>query len=456
MEPSVDSKTPIEKIDPSWAWEPWKPSPAEPWDDARVRLLFRRGGFGAGITERKEAIQRGPEHALRMLYGEGSNRSLQKLEQFEQESDSLAASIRAGGSIDALAAWWMHRILFSPSPVVEKLTLFWHGHFATGAEKVMDSELMFTQNRTLRNHAVGDFRAMVHAISKDPAMLIYLDSVTNRKSHPNENYARELMELFCLGEGNYRERDVQELARCFTGWEIRRKMFRFNPYQHDDGTKEILGRSEVESGEQAIDVVLDQPSMPRFIARKLFRYLVCDEPQAPDALIEPLAEHFVRSQYSIRAVVDRILSSRMLLSSWSIGRKVRSPVDLAAEFLRGLSATTNLERLTKMLKPLGQGLFYPPNVKGWDGGRTWINSSTLIGRANFAVDLLSDPNTRFGGLALDAWCSAHGIPHSDWLDWLEQTFLSVPLSQQEKERCRGDSRGAVFALLARNPKIHLS
>lgn len=453
---TIDAKVPIEQIDPSCAWEPWEPSAAEPWNDARVQLLFRRGGFGASIEQRQEAFNQGPKHALKMLYGEEDKQADRRREVFEKESESIASAVRAGGDADALAAWWMHRILNSPSPIIEKMTLFWHGHFATSAEKVIDAELMYTQNRTIRNHAIGDFRAMVHEISKDPAMLIYLDSVTNRKGQPNENYARELMELFCLGEGNYSERDVQELARCFTGWEIRRKMFRFNPYQHDSGAKQILGRSGIESGEQAIDVVLDQPSLPRFIASKLFRYLVCDEPQAPAKLIEPLADFFASSKYSIRALVDRMLSSRILLSSWSAGRKVRSPVEFAAELMRGLSATSNLERVAKMLKPLGQGLFYPPNVKGWDGGRSWINSSTLIGRANFAVDLLADGNTRFDGKTLDAWCSAHEIPNSNWLDWLQQSFLALPLSNEEKERCRSGSRTAILTLLARNPKIHLS
>ena len=453
---NIDANLPIEQIDPSWAWESWKPSATEPWNDARVQLLFRRGGFGATIEQRKEALNQGPERALQMLYGEGNKQADRHREVFEKESESIASAVRAGGNADSLAAWWLHRILKSPSPIIEKMTLFWHSHFATSAEKVIDAELMYIQNRTLRNHAVGDFRAMVHEISKDPAMLIYLDSVTNRKGHPNENYARELMELFCLGEGNYSERDVQELARCFTGWEIRRKMFRFNSFQHDSNAKQILGQSGIKSGEQAIDVVLDQPSVPRFIASKLFRYLVCDEPQAPAALIEPLADFFSNSKYSIRALVDRMLSSRILLSSWSVGRKVRSPVEFAAELMRGLSATSNLERVAKMLKPLGQGLFYPPNVKGWDGGRSWINSSTLIGRANFAVDFMADANTRFDGKTLDAWCSDHQMSNSDWLDWLEQSFLVLPLSSKEKEECRNGSRAATFTLLARNPKIHLS
>jgi uncharacterized protein (DUF1800 family) len=452
----IDPRTPIDQVDPTWAWEPWQATAKEPWDEARVHLLFRRGGFGCSIQEHEEALKRGPQHSLRMLYGDVSPQLRSRVESFEEESESLASAVRAGGNLEALAAWWMHRIVRSPSPIVEKMTLFWHGHFATGAEKVIDAELMFIQNRSLRARAVGDFRAMVHEISKDPAMLIYLDSISNRKAHPNENYARELMELFCLGEGNYTERDVQELARCFTGWEIRRKMFRFNPYQHDSGLKQILGRSDIESGEQAVDVVLDQPTMPRFIATKIFRYLVCDEPQAPAPLIEPLAQHFVESGYSIGSLVDRILSSRLMLSSWSAGRKVRSPVEFAAELMRGLSATSNLERVSRLLKQLGQGLLYPPNVKGWEGGRSWINSSTLIGRANFVVDLLADGNTRFDGKPLDAWCSSHGISNNEWVEWLERSLLVLPLTEEEKNRCRGGSHATTLGLLARNPKIHLS
>lgn len=456
MSYEIDPATPIDQIDPTWAWEPWQANAKEPWDEARVHLLFRRGGFGCSIQERDEALKRGPQHSLRMLYGDGSQQLRSRVESFEEESESLASAVRAGGNLEALAAWWMHRIVKSPSPIVEKMTLFWHGHFATGAEKVIDAELMYIQNRSLRARAVGDFRATVHEISKDPAMLIYLDSISNRKAHPNENYARELMELFCLGEGNYTERDVQELARCFTGWEIRRKMFRFNSYQHDSGMKQILGRSDIESGEQAVDVVLDQPTMPRFIATKIFRYLVCDEPQAPAPLIEPLANQFVQSGYSIGSLVDRILSSRLMLSSWCAGRKVRSPVEFAAELMRGLSATSNLERVSKLLKQLGQGLFFPPNVKGWEGGRSWINSSTLIGRANFVVDLLADGNTRFDGKPLDAWCTAHSISNNEWLEWLERSLLVLPLTEEEKNRCRSGSPATMLGLLARNPKIHLS
>ncbi len=461
---SIAPSTPISAIVPTWAWQPWSPSDEEPWNEARVQLMFRRGGFGASPQQRREALRGGPKVTLAILKGEDRSAAGRR-ETFELDSEAIGTSVRTGSSSEGLAAWWLHRMLQSPSPLLEKMTLFWHGHFATGAEKVMDAELMYQQNQLLRRHALGDFRPMVQAISRDPAMLIYLDSVSNRKAHPNENYARELMELFCLGEGNYSEQDVQQLARCFTGWEIRRKMFRFNPYQHDSGLKTIFDQADIESGEDAIDCVLARSAMPRFVCTKLVRYFVCDEPNAPDSLIAPLADQFVRSGYSIGEIVDTILQSRWMLSQWSVGRKIRSPVEFAMEWMRSLEATTNLEHLARMLRPLGQAVFYPPNVKGWDGGRAWINSSTLIGRSNFVVDLLGDPNTRFDGKSLEQWCSDQGIQdHKSWIDWLNESLLAIPLSDSEyqplfdrdNEGAASASRANALITVSRIPKFLLS
>ena len=309
--------SPLTELDPEVAWKPWAPSDREPWDARRVRHLLRRAGFGGTAAQVKQCVGLGPSETIDWLLGKKDPRGL---ERFEEDSAQLASAVRAGGNIDRIAAWWLHRMIHTPSPLVEKMTLFWHGHFATGAEKVNDTELMVTQNQLLRRFALGDFRKLVHEVSKDPAMLLYLDSASNRKAHPNENYARELMELFCLGEGNYSEQDVQELARCFTGWEIRRKSFRFNPYQHDSGKKTILGKTDIESGEAAIDVVLDHPKMPLFIAGKLYRFFVCDEPQPSEALLQPLADKFSASNHQVEPLVRTMLSSNLLLSDWKIGR----------------------------------------------------------------------------------------------------------------------------------------
>lgn len=452
----------LSEIDPEIAWQPWQASPESPWNEERARLLFRRGGFGASPEELEHALKHSPSAVVDRMLGDSS---VKRNEDFEQESSQIASSVRAGGDAERLASWWLHRMIHSPSPLVEKLTLFWHGHFATGADKVTDSELMYSQNQLFRKHARGDFRELVQDISKDAAMLIYLDSESNRKAHPNENYARELMELFCLGEGNYTEQDVQELARCFTGWEVRRKMFRFNPYQHDSGKKSLLGAVDIESGEAAIDVVLRQPEMPFFIVGKLFRFFVCDEPYPSKALLQPLVNRFIESGYKTEAVVRQILESDLMLSLWPVGKKIRSPVELALNLIRSLEVTTNLDRLAKAIKPLGQALFFPPNVKGWDGGRAWINSSTLIGRSNFVVDLLGDGNTRFHGGPLDDWLKSQRISSLDrWIEWLSDTLVAIPLQPEEQRRWKEQvlsTEGtnpwrAALITLSRNAKLQLS
>lgn len=453
----------LSAMDPKVAWSPWEPTTQEPWDARRVRHLMRRGGFGAKPSEIKELVELGPAKTIDRILGKSNT---QALEAFEQESSQIVSAIRSGGSIDSLAAWWLHRMIHTPSPLVEKITLFWHGHFATGADKVNDIELMVQQNKLLREHALGDFRKMVHEVSKDPAMLLYLDSASNRKTHPNENYARELMELFCLGEGNYTEQDVQQLARCFTGWEIRRKSFRFNPYQHDSGLKTLLDRQGIESGEEAIDAVLAHRSMPTFIAGKLVRFFVCDEPNPTAEFLEPLAEVFRKSDFTIEPLVRTILYSKLMLSDWSVGKKVRSPIDFMVESIRSLQVTTNLDRLAKGLDGIGQALFNPPNVKGWDGGRAWINSSTLIGRSNLIVDLLREPATRFGRTDLAAWLKSQQLTdQNQWLKWLEDSLLSVPLNDSDKQRLQIiaeksdgglDPWKRILVALSQNPKMHLS
>lgn len=450
-------------IDPQMAWSAWEPTPEEPWDAKRVRHLMRRGGFGAKASEVKQLLDAGPSKAIDVLMGK---QSLQATEAFEQESGQIVSAVRSGGNVQSIAAWWLHRMLHSPSPLVEKMTLFWHGHFATGADKVNDTELMVEQNRMLREHALGDYRSLVQAVSKDPAMLLYLDSATNRKTHPNENYARELMELFCLGEGNYTEQDVQQLARCFTGWEIRRKSFRFNPYQHDSGFKKLFDNDKIESGEEAIEAVVTHRSMPTFIAGKLVRFFVFDEPDCPPEFLAPLADEFQKGQFAIEPLVRKILSSKLLLSDWSRGKKVRSPVEFIVESMRCLQMTTNLDRLAKGLDGVGQALFNPPNVKGWDGGRAWINSSTLIGRSNLVVDLLREPATRFGRGSLDAWLKSEKVSNqSQWLEWLESSLVSIPLSPSDRELLQtsvANSDGGfdqwrkMLVALSQNPKFHLS
>lgn len=418
------------EIDPAWAWRPFVPSSKRPWSRQLAAHLLRRAGFGASSRELDDVADQDPQAVVSRLVNGPAEGG-----QFQRQSTAFAETVLASGDPQQLSAWWAYTLLTSPHPLLEKATLFWHGHFATSAAKVEDAEAMYNQNRLLRRYALGNFSALVREMSRDPAMLIYLDSVTNRKAHPNENYARELMELFCLGEGNYSEQDVQQLARCFTGWEIRRKRFRFNRYQHDFGEKTLLGKTHEFPESMAIDLILQQPAAASFIVGKLIRFFVFDEYAAGPALAAPLAAELREHDWDIGYIVRRILESNLFFSEYAVGRKVRSPVDLTVGLLRCLDGSTNSYQLAEELRQLGQGLFYPPNVKGWEGGRTWINSSTLLGRANGIGRFLRDETTRFGGGPLSEYFTRlDADTPAAIVDRLIELALAVPIPADVRAR----------------------
>jgi len=416
-------------IDPDWAWSEFQPDTETPWNIRTVAHLFRRAGFGATQNELTAAAAKTPSAVVdELLAGP-------EPESFQAEMKSLSNAAIATGNVKQLSAWWAYRMLSTPMQLLEKTTLFWHGHFATSAEKVADGKLMLTQNELLRSFAFGDFSKLLIEISRDPAMLVYLDSATNRKSHPNENYAREIMELFCLGEGNYTETDIRELARCFTGWEIRRDEFRFNRYQHDEGQKTILAQTGEFNGEDGVRIVLEQKSAPEFIATKLVRFFVMDEPAPTAELIAPLAMELRNSGMLIQPVLRRIFTSNLFYSPHSVGRKVRSPVELAVGLLRSLEGSTNAFDLAEEMQSLGQGLLYPPSVKGWDGGRTWINSSTLLGRSNLVRTLITNDKTRFGKTTLRQYLATQKVTNPRAvINYLETVLFAVPIPEAAKER----------------------
>ena len=416
--------TDLSSIDPRWAWSAYEPTARRPWSVPLAAHLYRRAGFGATWDELRLAVNGGLEATIAKLFEVPP-----PSDPFEQTSRTLAERTVAAGDVRRLAGWWLFRMLHTPAPLIERLTLMWHGHFATSAAKVDKAKLMLDQNELLRRHATGSFPAMAKGIARDPAMLLYLDAATNRRIRPNENFARELMELFCLGVGNYTEHDIKELARAFTGWEVRADRFWFNETQHDAGPKAFLGRSGNFGGDEAVDVVVAQPAAARFLARKLIRTFVFDEPEPGDELVEPVANELRESEFQIGPAVKRILSSNLFFSDHSIGRKVRSPADAGVGLVRSLGMTTNLLKLGDALEELGQALFRPPNVKGWDGGRAWINSSTLLGRANFVLQLLTADETKVkSGGDLGAVAKKAGVETpARAVEWLSELLLARPL-----------------------------
>ena len=286
-----------------------------------------------------------------------------------------------------MRGWWLQEMVTTPSPLTEKMVLFWHNHFVSSQQKVRQPQYLYQQNVLLREHALGNFGAFLHAIARDPAMVIYLDNASNRKGQPNENFAREVMELFTLGEGNYSERDIKEAARAFTGWSIDAEKgdFLFRAGAHDDGVKTVLGRSGNFDGDGVLDILLAQPQTAEFIVRKLWREFVSPTVTAADAAeVRRLAGVFRDSRYDIRATLRALLISDAFYAQQYRATLVKSPVDLVVGTLRQFQFTTgDVAPFALTVAQLGQNLFSPPNVKGWPGGEAWINSTTLLGRKQF-------------------------------------------------------------------------
>jgi hypothetical protein len=300
-------------------------------------------------------------------------------------------------SLDSIKKWWMYRMSHTPRPLEEKMTLFWHGHFATANYKVDHPRWMWQQNQTFRTHALGNFRTLLQSVSRDPAMLVWLDGADNKKGRPNENYGRELLELFTMGVGDgYTETDVKEAARAFTGWQFDREtsQFAFHPELHDDGSKTFLGQTGSFNGDDILDIVVRHPSTANFICTKLFRFFVHETPSSAD--IAPLSRAYFASGYDIRAVLSRLLTFPAFYSDAALYSKIKSPTEYVVTALRTLDAPFSVTNNTLLgsTRAMGQELFNPPNVKGWPGGKTWMNTMTLITRANFASSLANEMSRR--------------------------------------------------------------
>ncbi|MEE2778213.1 MAG: DUF1800 domain-containing protein [Acidobacteriota bacterium] len=291
-----------------------------------------------------------------------------------------------------LGQWWAQRMLATARPLEEKLTFFWHGHFATSDNKVRDYRMMLVQNEMLRSHANGNFRDLLMGIMKDPAMLVFLDNGENVKDHPNENFGRELLELFTMGVGNYSERDIREASRAFTGWTNDVLDFHFDAELHDFGEKEFLGRKGSFDGDDIIDIILDEPATAKHIARKVYRFFVSDE------IVEPalagLAKHLRESDYELAPLLETIFLSRDFYSPTAFATQIKSPVQLVISTYRrvGLDTLPTVPDFNSLTGSLGQRLFHPPNVAGWAQGRSWITPATLLQRGNLTREILFPPD----------------------------------------------------------------
>lgn len=370
-------------------WVAYASGNGVPWDLARVVHLHRRAGFAATWTEIQRDLRDGPEASVTRLL-QGKSRADGKVKDFETVSAALADSAASTAAADRLKAWWVFRMLFSPDPLGERLTLLWHNHFATSNLKVNDLAAMRRQNEILRQYARAPFGELLRQVIKDPAMLDWLDAPANRKEHPNENLARESMELFTIGVGNFSETDVKEAARALTGWSFKPDGFHEFLQYHDDGEKTILGRTGRWRGDEFVSMLLEQPATSVRLAKRLCEMFMGEKSATPEHL-QDLAKGLREHQLDVGWAVERILRSRAFFADSNLRSQIVAPPEFA------IGATRALEQfdpppstllLAEWIARMGQDLFYPPNVFGWPGGRNWLNSRALVARINFAAALV--------------------------------------------------------------------
>jgi len=386
-------------------WQPYAPTPAAPWDVRRVVRLHRRAGFAATWPEVRRDLHDGPAASVERLLA-GRSREGSVPADYAGRAERLGELAVASGRPPDLRAAWVYRMLHGPDPLGERLALLWHNHFATSNEKVRDVRAMARQNALFREYGRAPFGELLGRLARDPALLVYLDAQANRPEHPNENLARELMELFTLGVGHFTEADVREAARCLTGWEAGapaenefralmgpplEQWVRYSPGRHDGGEKTVLGRRGRWSGDDLVKILLDQPATADRLAGRIAGEFL-GEGVATREELAALADGLRKTGLDVGQAVARVLRSERFFADDTAGRRVPGPVQWAVAAARRflpLEPSPSPLRLAEWAARMGQALYYPPNVGGWPGGRAWLSPLALLGRANLAADLVA-------------------------------------------------------------------
>ncbi len=389
-------------------WAPFQPAAKDPWDLPKAAHLHRRAGFGATRADLARDVKDGPAASVDRLLKPRLMSDDEK-----QVLDSLRQGVLDSRDAGRLKAWWLYRVLYDPDPLREKLTLFWHGHFATSNRKVDSVPRMLAQNEALRRGALGPFADLLAAMVADAAMLVWLDGADSKKERPNENFGREFLELFTLGVGRYTEKDIREAARAFTGWSVENHRGVYREAAHDGGVKTFLKQAGAWMAADVVRITLEQPACAEFLCRKLYRFLVNEAAEPEADLLKPLAQELRRHHYDVRRVVGMILRSRHFYAAANMRQRVKGPVELSAGLLRALEvppAGVRLLALAVACERQGQDLFAPPNVKGWDGGKAWLDSAAVLARGNWCNDVIWG-NVGLGLPAYDplAWARRYGV-----------------------------------------------
>lgn len=382
-------------------------NPARAMEFEEVRHLLNRTGFGASYEQIQEYLPLSYEEAVDRILASVSGQAVTPPPQWIRDPIPVPSRNKQPASPEEkrerqkerqkilrergveLKSWWYREMIDTPSPVQERMTLFWHNHFTSSLRKVKFPVLLYRQNELLREHALGNFASLLHDIARDPAMVLYLDNQTNIKKSPNENFARELLELFALGEGNYSEQDIKEAARAFTGWSVNRKTGKFTvrSRQHDGDSKRFMGQTGRFGGDEIIDILLKDLGTSEHITQKLWVEFVSPVPDPAE--VERLAELLRDRDYDLKPLLKAMWMSPSFRDFRQRGTLIRSPVDLTVGTIRTLNIRVSEPRvLVYYGRTLGQDIFDPPNVKGWSGGESWIDTNTIVMRRIVLEDIL--------------------------------------------------------------------
>jgi len=482
------------------------------WNYTTAAHLLNRAGFGGSPAEIEQLLKLGPEKAVAHLvdfekqtdptpdpdwakYDPDRATRFQAMRQASEEERRMKQredQRLQREHITELRGWWLQRMAKGPRPLQEKMVLFWHGHFATSTEKVREAYLMWRQNELFRRMAVGNWRELLIEIGRDPAMMIYLDQAQSRKQHPNENFAREVMELFALGEGHYTEKDISEGARALTGWTLdqSRQRFEYRPFIHDDGEKTIFGKTGNFDGEDFLNAVATHPQSTRFITAKLWNYFAGKMPS--ETLAASLSDVFQKSGSNFKPLLHAMFRSEEFYAAHVIRSQVKSPVQWLVGTVRMLECELPPALMCwGLTRNLGQDLFAPPNVKGWDGGLTWITTNNLLTRYNEAAALVQGdvsmvagvnlaPNPNAARMIADRLSRQRVAPvdvdklftakergnKTELIAALEKRLLQSPMKEKQKAALReylesqgeldaGDIRGAIRLVMS-TPEFQLT
>ena len=357
---------------------PYEPSSRDPFDLRKAGHLLRRAGFGGSLNKRRELASAGPDAAVAAVYADKAA---------DSPVDGLLEDAIAFGDIARTRAYRVLRALEARQPLRERMSIFWHGHFATSNRKIRDSRAMALQMATFDRLGLSSFDDLCLAMAHDPALLRWLDNDKNVAGKPNENFARELFELFTLGRGNYTETCIKESARAFTGYQVHRGQFRFIKLYHDDGQKDVLGQRGAWTGDDVVRLAVEHDASGRHLAGSWLRHFVHPEPE--DSEVEALASCYRANDRHVGRTLRTLLRSRLFFSGRAYRSRIKSPADYVLGLVRGLSARAAPTALAGAMGQLGESWLEPPSVEGWHSGRAWLTQTTWLLRNNFAADLLS-------------------------------------------------------------------